>query len=376
MTGSGEQRSHAYIWGLDLVRFAAAAMVVFFHLSWQQAGAAVGLDVGWVGVEIFFVISGFVIIGTAQSASPSEFAERRFARIYPAAIACALIDYGVLRIGGAVATAYGFHVMWGWRPLVSSLTLFGDYFLVSALWTLPVELAFYGLVLVVLVTRQLARAQWLAIGLIIWSALYLFPFALSMFGLIGAHVPSLDYGFANLTLLRHGCFFGVGMLIWLMLREPATPGRLAALSLGISACCAEIVGRAKELTPDYATPPDAAMLAAESTLVFLGAVFAIWLLARLNASLVLSSAARNIMRTVGLMTYPLYLLHEAVGGAVFGTARHAGIGQPLAAVAAFSASLIASFVVVKTVEPILRRRLVGLLSASASAATILTRRTA
>jgi peptidoglycan/LPS O-acetylase OafA/YrhL len=43
--GSG-QRKTSHIFWLDLIRFAAALMVVFFHLSWQQPGAQIGFDPG------------------------------------------------------------------------------------------------------------------------------------------------------------------------------------------------------------------------------------------------------------------------------------------------------------------------------------------
>ena len=44
-----------YVWGLDLIRFAAALMVVVFHFSWQHPDPQVFFNPGWVGVEIFFV---------------------------------------------------------------------------------------------------------------------------------------------------------------------------------------------------------------------------------------------------------------------------------------------------------------------------------
>jgi hypothetical protein len=73
-----------YYGGLDLIRFAAAAMVLVFHVcfwSWANPGSSsfalsgnvlqlpsVGSITwsGWIGVEIFFVISGFVIVQSAE----------------------------------------------------------------------------------------------------------------------------------------------------------------------------------------------------------------------------------------------------------------------------------------------------------------------
>jgi peptidoglycan/LPS O-acetylase OafA/YrhL len=77
-----------YIGGLDIVRFYAAALVLMFHftfVSWDSPyGPNFGIDYaphypelqffksGWVGVEIFFVISGFVIAQSANGKSLSS----------------------------------------------------------------------------------------------------------------------------------------------------------------------------------------------------------------------------------------------------------------------------------------------------------------
>ena len=81
-----ERVSHSrQIVGLDLVRFAAACLVMFFHFGfWMWAGPAESitsraagvsvrfpeltfLSFGRVGVEIFFVISGFIIAYSART---------------------------------------------------------------------------------------------------------------------------------------------------------------------------------------------------------------------------------------------------------------------------------------------------------------------
>jgi peptidoglycan/LPS O-acetylase OafA/YrhL len=80
---------------LDPLRFGAALSVAVFHqMFWSWAWSSIGVppafehyvaaDVlfpsaapftwfGWVGVEIFFVISGFVIANSASKSSPIEF---------------------------------------------------------------------------------------------------------------------------------------------------------------------------------------------------------------------------------------------------------------------------------------------------------------
>lgn len=91
--------------GLDIIRFAAAAMVMVFHLgywSWVSAGTPAGiiagrvaypelsvLSCGWVGVEIVFVLSGFVIAYSPENASTISFVQGRSLRLAPAAWLCA-----------------------------------------------------------------------------------------------------------------------------------------------------------------------------------------------------------------------------------------------------------------------------------------------
>src|SRR5688572_28370593 len=80
---------------LDLLRFLAAAAVMLYHYGFRgSAGADRYLEFrfdalgpvcryGYLGVPLFFMISGFVILMSAVGKSPREFVATRAARLYP-----------------------------------------------------------------------------------------------------------------------------------------------------------------------------------------------------------------------------------------------------------------------------------------------------
>ncbi|SNB70839.1 Peptidoglycan/LPS O-acetylase OafA/YrhL, contains acyltransferase and SGNH-hydrolase domains [Rhodoblastus acidophilus] len=74
--------------GVQILRGLAAAMVVVFHLG-RMAQLRAGADgaatlVGAAGVDLFFVISGFIMAHTTRNGlAPGDFLRRRLARIFP-----------------------------------------------------------------------------------------------------------------------------------------------------------------------------------------------------------------------------------------------------------------------------------------------------
>jgi len=104
------------------------------------------LDVGALGVQFFFIISGFVIFMTLEKCrDPFDFWLRRFARIYPAFVVATFLTF-------ALVNAYGpadFHSRWidafvGLTFLAKDIP--GTVFVEPAYWSLAVEVKFYLLV--------------------------------------------------------------------------------------------------------------------------------------------------------------------------------------------------------------------------------------
>lgn len=84
----------AYYQGIDLLRALAIIMVVIFHLKLSKI-----TNLGWIGVDLFFVLSGFLIGGglireydATNNISFLNFYKRRFLRIYPVYIFVMLIN--------------------------------------------------------------------------------------------------------------------------------------------------------------------------------------------------------------------------------------------------------------------------------------------
>ena len=77
----------------------------------QFPAAAVFTWFGWVGVEVFFVISGFVIANSASKTSPIEFLISRALRLYPAVWVCSTATFVYCFSSGSlrVATFWPLH---------------------------------------------------------------------------------------------------------------------------------------------------------------------------------------------------------------------------------------------------------------------------
>lgn len=134
--------------GLDLLRGLAALAVMSFHFLEAADSAAPGFPqfkLGQVGVQVFFALSGYVIMLTAQrTPDRRSFALARFYRLYPAFLACMLLT---------TAWVFAWNLsVWKVTPLewVANLTMFPAAFGAGAVdgpyWTLGYELMFYVLV--------------------------------------------------------------------------------------------------------------------------------------------------------------------------------------------------------------------------------------
>jgi peptidoglycan/LPS O-acetylase OafA/YrhL len=371
---------------LDPLRFGAALIVAVFHLTfwswaWPSTGVAPGFEhyvatgvqfqsaasytwFGWVGVEIFFVISGFVIANSADKCSPAEFLFNRALRLYPAVWVCATLTFTVLLFASGSSSEFIL-------PYLNAMLLIpkglNGQWLDSIYWTLAAEMAFYGLVFCTLATKKFTLRH-LAIGLTLYSGVFN---AFSMLVLSGA-IRSETLYFVVLMfrvpcatwLLNHGCFFALGIWLFISASRKLTAVEQLAVAVTCLSGCAEIFYFSSYLTLNIGE------ISGQSALV----PIAVWAAA---VSLIAWSARRSRtsgdkayqdgtsywgtlnlrmpdLKTLGLITYPLYLTHNVIGSAIIRGLIDAGLNACLAvAVGLGMVALFCWFIAVK-VEPAIR----------------------
>ena len=334
---------------IDLLRVVAAGLVVLYHFgaslplhpSWQvagltprlPAGAAAWTWFGWVGVELFFVISGLVIAASARGAAPLPFLRRRALRLYPAAWVCGSVT-ALLMLAAAPAVAIG--PAWARSLLLWPTAVPVD----PSWWTLSLELGFYLLIAAVLTGGGGPARLEQATALLGGASCAFWVVA----GATGTTRLAEDFGF-QLTLLPHGCFFAAGALI-------GAPRWRWLVAACVGAGVAEIVSHARTVTATLSVAGSPALPVA----VFLVGIAVIGARARVQPALTRIVGERRAARA-GAVTYPLYLLHQ-VAGAIVATALIRGGCPPVAAVLLALAAVTATACIVAwRIEPAIRAAL-------------------
>jgi peptidoglycan/LPS O-acetylase OafA/YrhL len=361
---------------LDPLRFGAALGVAIFHqMFWSWAWVSIGVpgferqvaaDVlypsaapftwfGWVGVEIFFVISGFVIANSASRASPKEFLLGRARRLYPAVWVCATATLLVLVLFGS-GPASEFIL-----PYIHAMTLVPKgvtgQWLDNVYWTLAAETAFYGLVFCAMHTRTITLRR-LAFGLTIYSAAFnavallvlscTTPSDLPYLVILMFRVPAADF------LLTHGCFFALGIWLFISANRKLTTLERVAVAVACLSGAAEIYFFASFLLTSI--PAISGQSALVPIMVWAAAVGLIAYGANKNrrSAGAASPAAPAYWRTLGLITYPLYLTHDVIGAAIIRVLVDAGLDASWALWVALVMLVLLCWLICAKIEPAVR----------------------
>lgn len=264
---------------LDLLRGFAALNVVLFHYTTrfrQVHGHDFPVEYDWkyghYGVELFFVISGFVIFMTLQKIrNVNEFAFKRFLRLFPTYWICLIITLSI---------TYSFHSKnYSLYEIVMNFTMIQGVFEVNnidgAYWSLLPELFFYVFMAFIYFIGWLGKVSTIAV---VWLSL-----------MILNQLDLLPFGEFFLNL-KYGMFFLAGILFYQIKFNHGNfkEHLLIALCLITALWVHQTPGR---------------------VYVFIG-IFVLFYLFIYNHLGVISFPP---LLFIGYISYPLYLLHQNIG---------------------------------------------------------------
>ncbi|MFI5014043.1 MAG: acyltransferase family protein [Hyphomicrobiales bacterium] len=344
--------------GIDLLRFLAALSVLLFHYGFR--GAAEGgytsfqlpqitpfAQYGYLGVELFFIISGFVITMSSEGRSASAFGRSRFLRLYPAfLISMTLTAIVAFSIGGPRFDV-SFTDWLANLPLFSQLL--GRPFVDGVYWSLVLEVIFYGWVGLFIrlgwfqTRRPLIIAFWLVLSLVV-------------------DATSSSKMLHRLFLTDYASLFATGMILFDLTARRSVAKLSVLLGLASLMSIVGVLERASYVREVLHARLDDLVLV----------VILIGLHAAFLAMLYLPRLPRlaPALGMLGAVSYPLYLLHQHIGYMLLNA-----IGPHLPAVAAalvVTAMLIGlSAVIAIQIEPMGRLQIGRLLDLLATAPRIL-----
>ncbi len=339
---------------LDLLRFLAAFAVMAFHYMaasrslWDASPVVLFEPVkyfatlGILGVELFFLISGFVILMSAWGHSLRRFAVSRFARLFPA--------YWFTVI--ALYVLYTYTSVEYFKPNLDTvgyainLTMLQEAFGVipagGVFWSLWVELKFYFLISIVVIMGVNLRR---ALGFMwVWLAAAIFA-------------EWLQHDLVTeIVMPRQAPYFIAGMAFYLIYREGSTVTRWGFVLVGYACSLYAALERMQSRIDlvgikNFPAPPPAVIAWITVIYVLMAAVALGWL----------RWVRWRALTTVGALTYPLYLVHQNVSAVLIPEFRES-INPWVLAGGTMLASILLSYAVYRLVDrpgQRLLRRLMG-----------------
>lgn len=252
---------------------------------------------GGQGVDLFFIISGFVIALTLEKCrGPYEFFVRRFARIWPPLLVCSILTFSIINV-----TASPYSVMRAkmWADFLPSLTLTPNFFwsghfpgvdlIDGVYWTLLVEAYFY--VIAAIIYWSFDRAN-------IARNLVIFTFAnLMCRAILHRLMPGSNVIYSIFLIPDFMPWFAAGAVFYEMFMERISVARgIIFLSLMFA-----VIVRMSTFEQDP-------LMVSALALAF----FVFFYLVAMRSSLVRIFEGRWLV-LVGLCSYSVYLIHNAIG---------------------------------------------------------------
>ena len=290
------------IYALDVLRFLAAFAVVMYHYTYRKLpitgheDAFAAIDVvtkfGFLGVNLFFMISGFVILQSALSRNPTGFAISRATRLYPTYWVCVTLTTAVL-----ILFSNGLEDLSLFKYL-ANMTMLNDYIGVgnidSVYWTLQAEIKFYACIFVLMLLGWVRNYKvWMSV----WLAATVSYFFIQQ-----------PYFMGWLISPFYSCYFIAGAAFYLAMINGFKLFHIAILLITLLLALA---GSHKQVESYIRSPDELDKIITNGILLLSYLLFYLLSTNKLNFN-------KSLLITyLGGITYPLYLIHAKAGKVIF-----------------------------------------------------------
>ena len=295
---------------LDLFRFIAALAVVLYHYLFRgySADSKSILDFseiggffkyGYLGVDLFFIISGFVILLSIEHKSLVKFIISRISRLYPIYWICVLLTFFVIVLFGS--PRYTADI----KQLSYNLTMFHNYLDIknidSVYWTLFIEMKFYifivGFYLILNKIKQI-KLDYLIYFWTLLSILYI-CFNDLYIARIARYFFILDWS----------SYFIAGIVFYQVFKNGLKLKNWILLSTCLCISIYHAIPRVDLLESKYDTSFSPYIISIIIILFYIiMLLFSTHKLNRINSPKLIK---------LGMLTYPLYLIHQNIGYIIF-----------------------------------------------------------
>ncbi len=289
---------------------------------------------GYLGVDVFFIISGFVILLSIQSFSIYKFIRSRISRLYPAFWVSVIITFLVSYFYGSERYAVDF------KQLSANLTMLNGFVGIKNIdgvyWTLLYEIKFYILVLFFLILNRFGIKVvnfvffWLLLSITYWGFI-------QFFNSENLLLKGLNYFF----IFKYSHYFISGCVFSLIYKDGFKIKYMCALFfsylLSIYWANEKIIFFENKYDVSFSFEWIAAI------------IFSFYVFFTLLVTNKLNFLNRKEFITLGVLTYPLYLIHQNIGFIIFNNFKST-TGRYLLLFLVISVMLLISYLINKIIE--------------------------
>jgi peptidoglycan/LPS O-acetylase OafA/YrhL len=251
---------------------------------------------GHLGVQLFFMISGFLVLQSAYSKNVSAFVRARALRLYPAFIACCVLSYALISVipnepRSTLTLLYNLTMLNG---VIDGFRGVTPTYIDGSYWTLALEWKFYVIVGILIAIRQLNHIErFLWIWLTASAAYFVYPMA----------------WLELICIVPWNAYFIAGAAFFRGRTQGWTRSRAALLLLAMAFSVVQASDQTEQLRIIYGVEFDR-LVAMTCVIAFFVAFFVITQRDRR-----IGARVQRIFALAGGLSYPIYLLHLRLGAA-------------------------------------------------------------